>query len=484
MTESLTPTNTSADPPVTGALKTESAGTTHIVAMVVAAAAPIASAVSLIPLGMLLGNGVGMPGTIVLVTLILALFSVGFVRILPFIKNAGAFYAYVTAGLGRPAGLASAYVLSLVYISLGASVVAGFSYFATDLLQHFFHLTVPWALVAIVGVVVATALAVIGVTMTARVLFAVLACELAALVVLDISIVAHNGFPAFTWQVFSPSHIFSGAVGVAAIYAFSMFLGFEGTAIYAEEARNPQRTVPRATFIVVALIGLFYTFTSWAMVAATGPDKLVPTISNNPGAFVFGLSDQYVGTTWTDVIMVLNCCSLFAGILAFQNAGARYLYALARDDMMPRAFAKTHSKAGTPTIGLVTIAAIFVILSVIYSVAKLDPLLEMATSLVGLGTIGLVGMLTVASLSIAFFFIRRGTVGLATVGAPITAAILLGLCTFAGIENYDALTGVTTWWINNLAWILLPVAALGLVYAFWVRSRHSARYEAIGQTRV
>lgn len=485
MTDSLTP-STAASVPADDAttLKSGTVGTTHIVAMVIAAAAPIASAVALIPLGMLLGNGAGMPGALLLVSLILAVFAVGFVKILPYITNTGAIYAYVSAGLGRPTGLASAYVLSVVYVALGASVVGGFSYFATALMERFFDFSPPWLIVAVACVVIGTAMAVTGVSLTARVLLAILTLELIGLLVVDIAIVVQQGLPAFTLDVFSPSTVFTGAIGVAVIYAFSMFLGFEATAIYSEEAKAPRRTIPRATYIILVLIGGLYTFSSWAMVAGTGADQLVPTVAEDPGTFVFRLSDHYVGSAWTDILSVLNALSLFAGVLAFQNAGARYLFALSRDNMAPRALGITHPKTGTPSVGLISIAVVFVLLSIAYFVADYSPLLDMSTSLVGMGTIGLVGMLTVASISIAVFFLRRKVIGVTTVGAPVLAAILLGLCTYAGIDNYGALTGVPTWWVNNLPWLLLVVAAAALAYGFWVRTKYPKRYELIGKTRI
>lgn len=465
-------------------LKAGPAGTTHIVAMVVAAAAPIATAIVLIPLGMLLGNGVGFPGTIILVALILALFAVGFVQIQPFIKNAGAFYAYISAGLGRPAGVASAFVLSVSYAALGASVVGGFSFYGQTLLQKYFNLDIPWLVVAIIGVIAATALAVGGIEVSARILFIILALELLALIVLDVSILIHNGIPSFTLQVFDPANIFSGAVGVAAIYGFSMFLGFETTAVYAEEVKNPRRSVPRATFIILALVGVFYSFAGWAMVAAVGSENLIDTVGQNPGEFVFTLSDQFVGPFWTDLIGVLTTLSLFAGILAFQNATARYFFALARDGMAPSRLGHTRHNAGTPIVALIIVGVIFVGLSIVYSVAGLDPLLEMGTSLVGVGTIGLVVIMAIASISIAIFFIRKRNIGVTTVLAPLVSAVLLGYCAAAGVQNYDALTGVQTWWINNLAWLLIPVAVIGFTYTLWVRSKDKERYEAIGRTRI
>lgn len=470
--------------PVTGALKSGTAGTPHIIAMVIAAAAPITCSVSLIPLGFLLGNGIGTPGAILLVSVVLTLFSVGFVRILPFVKNTGAFYAFVTAGLGRPAGLASAYTLVLAYGALGASVIGGFGYFANGLINRYFHLDVPWAVAGIAGVALSTALATAGVAVAGRVLLVILVCELTAIVVLDAAILFHNGLGAFSLEVFKPSTVFSGSVGIAGIYAFVLFLGFEGTAIYTEEAKAPERTVPRATFWVIGLIGVFHVLSSWSMVAGAGVDRTAQRIAENPPLFTFGLSDQYVGSGWTNVIMIFNLLSLFAGIMAFQNAAGRYLFALSRDHVLPRSLGSTHPKRGTPVIALSVVGAVYAIVTIVYRGAHLDPVLEMSTSLIGLGTIGLVAMLTIASVSVAMFFCRRGEITAAKVVAPAVAAVLLAFCTVAGIRNYGSITGVTTGWINYLAWIYVPVVLIGLGYAFWLRANRADKYSEIGRTRL
>src|SRR5689334_8290470 len=85
-------------------------GAGHLVFMVMAAVAPAAGAVALIPLSIALGVGVGTPGVFVIVALTLLLFAVGFTRMVPYVRNAGAFYAFINKGLGRLAGLPAAYV--------------------------------------------------------------------------------------------------------------------------------------------------------------------------------------------------------------------------------------------------------------------------------------------------------------------------------------------------------------------------------------
>ncbi|MGC7100602.1 APC family permease [Amycolatopsis lurida] len=467
-----------------GGLKSGAVGTPHIIAMVVAAAAPITCTVSILPLGFLLGNGIGTPGAILVVTVLLALFAVGFLCILPFIKNTGAFYAYVTAGFGRPAGLASAYMLVLAYVALGASVIGGFGYFANNLVKRYFHLDIPWAAAGIVGVALATALAALGVKVAGRVLLVILAIEMAAIVVLDAAVLFHNGLGSFSFDVFKPSNVFSGSIGIAGIYAFVLFLGFEATAIYTEEAKVPERTVPRATYWVIGLVGVFHILSSWSMVAGGGVDELVPRIAENPPLFTFGLSDQYVGSGWTDLIMIFNLLSLFAGIMAFQNAAARYLYALSRDRVLLRHLGRTHPRRGTPVMALTLVGVVYVIVTIIYHAARLDPVLELGASLIGLGTIGLLVMLSIASASIAMFFYRRGELAVAKVAAPTISACLLVGCAVAAILNYGTITGVDTWWVNNLPWIYIPVVLVGLCYGIWLRRNRVDRYAKIGKTRL
>ena len=94
------------------------------------------------------------------------------------------------------------------------------------------------------------------------------------------------------------------------------YQGFEGTAIYAEEARDPERTVPRATYLSMGFIGVFFVLTSWAFLASS--DGATTAAANSPGTFAFDLSDEFVGSAWTTVMEILIITSIFAGMLAFQ----------------------------------------------------------------------------------------------------------------------------------------------------------------------
>ncbi len=111
--------------PVSGRLSSGVLGTSDIVFMVMAAAAPMGVVVTLLPMAFAFGNGAGVPGTYLGAIGAMLLFAVGYVRIIPFVQNAGAFYAYIAASVGRTCGLSAAYVAPFSYFALSASTLRG-----------------------------------------------------------------------------------------------------------------------------------------------------------------------------------------------------------------------------------------------------------------------------------------------------------------------------------------------------------------------
>ena len=75
---------------------------------------------------------------------------------------------------------------------------------------------------------------------------------------------------------FTPAAGVAGAsAGIGLFFAFWSWVGFESTAMYGEESKDPKRIIPRATMISVLGVGIFYVFISWMAIAGTGPQKSV-----------------------------------------------------------------------------------------------------------------------------------------------------------------------------------------------------------------
>ena len=117
-----------------------------------------------------------------------------------------------------------------------------------------------------------------------------LALETLLLVAIIVGVFVNVGPGEYPLRSFSPAEIFSGTPGIALAFVFSTFLGFEATAIFSEEARDPKRTVSRATYVAIAVIALLYLAASWSAVAAVGASDAVAVAAGDPGAMIFAIA--------------------------------------------------------------------------------------------------------------------------------------------------------------------------------------------------
>jgi amino acid transporter len=413
-------------------LESNAMGVADIVFFVLAAVAPVGVIVSLTTLSIALGAGPGVPGTYVIAGLVLALFAVGYVRMSRRLTNAGAFYAYISQGLGRVAGTAAAYVAIVAYNAATIGILGALAYFAHIVFGDVLHIDLSWQLWALIAFSVVAVLSYFEVTLSAKVLGLALAAEVAVLLALDIGVLIDKGFHGFSLEVFKPSLVFSGGFGVSLMLAFGSFVGFEATAIYGEEAKNPTRTVPRATYIAIGLISVFYLLTTWAVVSAYGVDAAQAAAAKDPTTFVFGAEFQYVGQFATDAMQVLVVTSLFAAFLAFHANTSRYHFALARDGLLPRALAWTHPTHESPLGGSIAQLALTAVVAIGFALAGQDPYLKMGVALYGVGVIGIVALQALASFAVIRYFAVNPT-------------------------------GSTVAWINDLPWLLVAAAVMGVV---------------------
>lgn len=474
-----------AQVPVSGTLSRGVLNTAELVFMVMAAAAPMAVVVALMPMAFAFGNGAGVPGTYACAVVAMLLFAIGYVQIIPHVRNAGAFYAYISASFGRTFGLAAAYIAAISYFSLCCSTLGALAFFSSELCARVSGVNTRWELWAALSIVLVSFLAYRRITLAAAILSFALIAEIVLLALLDIAIVHEQGFGMLSLRSFSPTTIFVPGIGIAAIYAFNGLIGIEGTAIYQEEAKDRDRTIPRATYLSVLAIGSFYVLTGWCLVIGVGNDAAISGIArSDPGHFVLGQITHYMGNWAADTLSVLVVTSAFAAVLALFNNAARYLFALARDGVLPQRLARTHPRYHSPHIASGALTVLLVLVFAFSSLAGLDPLTTIATALVGVGSVGLMALLAITSLGIPVFFARRGTWGFTYTLAPTIGGCLIVAATLVAVQNYSAITGVTSPAINNLPFGLLLVAAAGIIQATWLSKRRVNTFNRIGSNRV
>jgi amino acid transporter len=320
------------------------------------------------------------------------------------------------------------------------------------------------------------------VTLSAKVLGVALVCEILILLVFDASVLIHKGFHGFSLDSFKPSAVFAGGFGVSLMLAFGSYVGFEATALYSEEAKDPHKTVPRATYISIAIITGFYLLTTWAAISAYGAGHAQAAAAHNPSLFLFAADARYVGGFTVDAMQILVVTSLFASYLAFTCNTARYHYALGRDGLLPRVMAHTHAKYGSPIVASGVQLALTAIVVIGFALAGQDPYLQMGVSLYGVGVLGVVLLQFIGSISVVGFFRKHSysESKWGTLVAPALAAVGLAAALVLMVHNYSLLTGSSTFWINHLPWLLPVVAVLGAYVAHRVRSRHPGETPHIG----
>jgi amino acid transporter len=497
VTQSLPPrrraANPSSPPPGTSppagrrnhGLRQNSLGVPSIFFYIIAAASPLTVVVALFPIIIGAGDGVGMPGAFVIAAVVLMIFAVGYVAMSRHVTNAGAFYAYVTLGLGRIPGLGSAFLAIFAYNAIQAGLYGGFGYYASELLNPVLGISVPWWAYAFVALLLCLGLGVQGVHSGAKVLGVFMTLEVTMITILSAFSIFGDSVPVsqFSFEPFAPSVVLGGALGVALMFAHASFIGFEGSAIYGEEARDPARTIPRATYLSIAFMGVLYAVSGWLIINALGIDKVVGMANDTGGNFIFAASDAIIGHNISVVFQTLIVSATFAAIVTFHNNVSRYQFSLGRQGLVWKPLGWTLPHRQTPWVsGIVQSATVGVVIA-LFALFGQDPFATLFTWATGIGTIGVILSQLIAGVAI-FAFFRKSDVDKRpwnTVIAPILAIIGLGAFFVLTLDSLDVLLGVHgIMAVLMLSLVFLALLA-GLLYGLYLRIAAPARYALVGQ---
>jgi amino acid transporter len=349
-----------------------------------------------------------------------------------------------------------------------------------------FGVNLPWYLWSLVAVLLVGTLGYRQVDLSAKVMIVLVVLEYLVVLLVDFAILGSGGAEGLSFNFFDTTAIFSGSLTAAILFCLGSFIGFEATTIYAEEARDPERTIPRATYLSVLMIGLFFVFTTWLMIAGVGADKLVPTIGAlpDPTSFFFDLAGTYVGGPVPAIAGLLLVSSLFAAISAFHNYIARYSYVAGREGLLPAAFGRTHDAHQSPHIGSVVQTVMALVVLAVFAGLGLDPVLNMFTWISQIGTLGVLGMMTITSLSVIVFFRRKGggNPALTTLILPAVSGLVMAALFVYIFINFGDLTQTAGGSLGIILPALIPAAGIvGFAMASRLKATNPAAYARMGQ---
>ncbi|WP_210585102.1 APC family permease [Streptomyces sp. GESEQ-35] len=473
-------------------LKPNAIGLLGVVFMAVATAAPITAMTGNVPFMVSSGNGIGAPASYLVAMVVLAIFSVGFTSMAKHITSTGAFYGFISYGLGRSVGLASGLLATFAYVVFEPALIGIFSTFATDTLKDQTGADIPWWAFAILMLAINATGTWFGVSLAEKLLVVLLATEVTILAAMAISVALHGGGPdGFSIDPVNPVNAFQGtSAGLGLFFAFWSWVGFESTAMYGEESRNPKKIIPKATMISVLGVGVFYVFVSWMAITGNGEANAVKVATDNPLALFFNPTEQYVGH-WAVVVMqwLMITGSLACG-MAFHNCAARYMYALGREGVLPslkNTIGRTHARHGSPHIaGLVQTGVTGVLLAAFWIAGK-DPYTGTYVLLAILGTMAILVVQAVCSFAVLAYFRSHHPESrhwFRTFTAPLVGGVAMLAVVVLLVSNMGVAAGPESGSLVLKAtpWLVALIAVGGIGYAQYLKKRSPERYQLLGRT--
>jgi amino acid transporter len=477
-------------------------GVPELVFFIVAASAPLTAVAGGQAATYLVTGNRGVPFMFIPLGIMLALFAIGYAAMSRHVANAGAFYAYVARGLGKVQAVGAAFVALIAYNAMQIGIYGLFGVAMGAFMADKVGITLDWWWWCLFGGAVIGALGVLQIDLNAKVLAVLLILEVIIVALFDFAILADPGPDGITGVGFDPGVSFGTAVGATLTFCVASFVGFESAAIYSEEVKDPKRTVAKATFIAIGLIAVFYALSSWLVGIAAGPDVIVDPnalveggfttpdgAAPDPTSVLFITGADRLGAFWGDSASLLFATSLFAALLSFHNAVARYAFALGREGVLPRVFSHVQDRTGAPFVASIAQTVLALGVVSIFALADADPVLKLFTWLTNLGALGVLLLMAVTSFAVVSYFRRNpetGTSRWAGTIAPALAGVALLVVLVLGVLNFNVLiTGLTDAPTDTMA-IVLPLilfgaGSLGLAVGAWMKSSRPDAYARIGE---
>jgi len=375
--------------------------------------------------------GTAVPLAFVFALVTIALVAYAFVEFARQYATAGSVYTFNGVALGARVGFLSGWALLLTYLAFTAASAAEtgafFESFAGLLGLH-----ASWFLPALVALVLVWVLGTRDISLSTRATLVIEALSIVVIVILAIVIVAKGGDHGLTLQPFAVGTGGVAAVGLASVFAFLSFAGFEGAATLGEEATNPKRAIPRAIIAAVLAAGVFYVVITYVQsigfgMSAEGVQRFAT--SSSP---LGDLASRYIGTPMAVAIMAGATVSAFACTVAGATAASRMLLTLGRDRLLPVGLSRLSRTHQSPVTAISVVMLISVLATTGFWLANVN-----GTSVFGfLGTIGVISLLLVylvTQVGAIVLFGRSGRWRGAKFVIPVLAILLLAYALYANV---------------------------------------------------
>ncbi len=391
------------------------------------------------------------------------------------INNAGGYYKYVEAGIpnkyvSKSVGLWHAFWV--VGDMIAASIVVGWIIWVG--LSSLLNITIPLYGVVLLSLIVPVLYFLVGyfgikVTAISAIIIGVL--QLAIFTGIAIAFVAKANYNSLAY--FNISNSLGGLHGfflAMVVGAFLAYGGYGSVVSLGEEAKLPKKTLKKSIVTALLIMVAFDTFVVYSIVAAAGPNLSTVDSVFAPGLYI---AQHFYGLGLALFAFIFIVIAQIFSPVIFGNSGARTIFSLARDGVLPKSMAKVHRKYGSPYMATILI---FIIV-VIGVFATLIPMVNYFGEANGLfDSFAMWGTaITIFTLlyhiftntSLAFFVRRAGLKMKAVsyiVGPAVASIIMI-------IAIYYSLVGLTL--PLSLVYVLIPLWIIIGFIVVYLRRRHT-----------
>lgn len=276
--------------------------------------------------------------------------------------GAGAIYEYLTHGAHPWVGVFSAgfFFVGALFLG-GGGIYLGLGILTDGFWKaHVSHSGPAWWVWGLIALGLVLVLNYFGVRIAIRAMLAFAAVSFVPMLILAFIIIGKGGAGGNTLSVFnfhetSLFGISGGGVLGGVLLGILLFVGFEAAASIGEESEDPHRSIPRALIGTVSVAAVFFVFMAYAFSIGYGKDAVGKAAWAFSPSVMDDLGTKYVGSWYAgllDVIVILDATALALAICVMVGRG---FFALGRDGLLPRAFAKT-SRYDTPWVGNLMVA--------------------------------------------------------------------------------------------------------------------------------
>src|SRR6478609_41030 len=403
----------------------------------------------------------------------------GIVELAREFPSAGAFYTYVTRGLGPRAGFVTGGLMFVAYALLPPAEVGLIGSYLQSTLRTELDVNVPWWIIGLVPAGLMVFLAFEGIRSSLRTALILFSIEVAIVLLLAFIIVGHGGADGLTLHPLTPAaspHGFSGLT-TGFVFAALSFVGFEAATTLGDETREPKRIVPKAVLLSVLAVGGLYVFCVWAEVVGLGAN----TANTLDGS----------ATPWNDLagtyaswmkwpVIIASVSSMFAVMINSSNGIVRILNTMGREGLLPKPLAFIDPKRLTPSnavfaTGLFTVVTALIVGTISGGLGNPAGGSNVYGYLGFLLTLGILPVYVLTNLAAARYFLRAGRFrvirhGVLPIGgAALMVALLVG-------QIVEQTTKPYTWfpWVI-VAWVVLATAG-----ACWLASARPRQFAGAG----